>query len=212
MRVLVFGDSITQGYWAVEHGWVDRVRQFYDARQFADLKNLDEPTVFNLGISADNSVDILARIEAEILARTRAHHATKPVVLIQVGVNDGSTTASQPQVDLNKYAENLKAITAKVKPLTSKLVFVGFAACDEQQTNPVFWGEHYYNNDTIKKYEDAMAQVAHGLGLDFIPVFNQFKARLDEGKDLLPDGLHPNEAGHELMYDIIMPKLQELLI
>src|SRR5690606_7564988 len=77
MRVLVFGDSITQGYWAVEHGWVDRVRKYFDARQFEDLGGRDEPTIFNLGISADNSNDILSRIESEVAARTRDHHEIK---------------------------------------------------------------------------------------------------------------------------------------
>jgi lysophospholipase L1-like esterase len=29
---------------------------------------------------------------------------------------------------------------------------------------------------------------------------------------LLEDGLHPNNAGHQIMYEIIKPKLLELLI
>lgn len=30
MRVLVFGDSITQGFWDTEGGWVERLRKYYD--------------------------------------------------------------------------------------------------------------------------------------------------------------------------------------
>lgn len=211
MRVLVFGDSITQGYWAVEHGWVDRIRMFYDARQLEDLDGRDEPTIFNLGISADNSEDILGRIEAEIAARTRPHHAAKPAVILQIGVNDGSMEPTEPQVTIEKYKENLRQIIALVKPLCSKLTFIGFASCDESQTTPVSWGEHYYTNESIKRYEVAMRDVAQEREIDFIPVFDQFKTQVDAGDDLLPDGLHPNDAGHELMYQIILPKLQELL-
>lgn len=211
MRVLVFGDSITQGYWAVEHGWVDRVRMFFDGIQSKDLDGLDEPTVFNLGISADNSTDILARIENEILARTRQTHTVRPVVVIQVGVNDGSTESEEPQVTLSQYAKNLKAIVANVSPIASQLIFVGFASCDETQTTPVSWGDFYYTNQAIKSYEDVMSQIAAEEELSFIPVYDQFKQRADSGENLLADGLHPNEAGHELMYELIMPKLQELL-
>ncbi len=211
MRALVFGDSITQGYWAVEHGWVDRMRMFYDARQFEDLDGNDEPTVFNLGISADNSENILRRIEPEVAARTRPHHSAKPVIILQIGVNDGAMEPHEPQVPLEKYKANLEAIITKVKQFASKIIFVGFAACDERQTTPVSWGEYYYTNKNIKAYEDAMAHVAAAQGVDFVPVFDEFKKHVNAGEDLLPDGLHPNDAGHELIYKIVNPKLQELL-
>lgn len=46
MRVLVFGDSITQGYWDTEGGWVKRIRSHYDLLQITDLNGRDEPTIF----------------------------------------------------------------------------------------------------------------------------------------------------------------------
>lgn len=211
MRVLVFGDSITQGYWAIDHGWVDRARKFYDTLQIEDLDGRDDPSIFNLGISADNSEDILKRIKAEVTARTRTNHTVKPVVVVQIGVNDCSMEPTEPQVSIEKYKEYLRQIADLIKPLSSRVIFVGFAACDESKTTPVSWGEYYYTNQNIKAYEDAMAQVAALQGVSFIPVFEQFKLRVDAGDDLLPDGLHPNDAGHELAYQIIMPKLQELL-
>jgi lysophospholipase L1-like esterase len=211
MRVLVFGDSITQGYWAIKHGWVDRVRMNYDSSQLQDLDGKDEPTIFNLGISADNSTDILNRIEAEVIARTRPHHQTKPVTIIQTGINDSAGEPTEPQVALQKYKNNLESIIKKVKQLSSKIVFVGFSACDESKTLPVSWGDHNYSNESIGKYEHIMSQVADENGVDFIPVFDNFKSLLSTGEDLLVDGLHPNEAGHKAMYQIIMPKLQELL-
>jgi lysophospholipase L1-like esterase len=212
MRVLVFGDSITQGYWAVSHGWVDRVRRHYDGIQITGLNELDEPTVFNLGVSADNSDNILLRIEAEVRARTRPTHSTKPIIVVQVGINDGSTQPDESQVSLEKYEQNLRQIAATMKPLSSRLIFVGFSSCNEEQTTPVDWGDFYYRNETIKTYEASMAKVASEQSVDFIPVFDEFEKVAAKNKDLLPDGLHPNESGHELMYNIIMPKLQELLV
>lgn len=213
MRVLVFGDSITQGYWAIEHGWVDRIRMFYDTRQFEDLDGRDEPTIFNLGISVNNSSDVVARIEAEISARQRPHHTQKPIVIVQIGVNDSSTGSGQPSVGLIKeeYRKNLEQIAYIAKALSVRLIFVGSSCCDDSETNPVSWGDYYYKNQDIKSYEDIMAQVAADQRVDFVPVFDKFKQQVDAGGDLLSDGLHPNEAGHKLMYEIIMPKLQELL-
>lgn len=211
MRVLVFGDSITQGYWAIEHGWVDRVRMHYDALQLEDLNGRDEPTIFNLGISADNTEDILKRIEQEVAARTRPNHRVKSAVLLQIGINDSSKEPTDPQVSVSQYEENLKEIITRIKPKTSKIILIGSSSCTESQTTPVSWGEHYYTNASIKTYETVMQEIAAEYGVGFIPVFEQFKAEVDSGKNLLADGLHPNEAGHELIYKIVMPKLQELL-
>ncbi len=211
MRVLIFGDSITQGYWAVEHGWVDRLRMFFDSKQYQDLKNNDEPTIFNLGISADTSSDILARIVNEVDVRTRPHHPMQPTVVVQIGINDSARMPKNNNVSIEDYKNNLKSIAQALKDRTSQLIFVGFSACDDARTNPVSWGEFYYRNDDIKAYEQAMANVASELGIPFIPVFDEFKKQLVSGGDLLPDGLHPNEEGHELMYQIIKPKIEELL-
>lgn len=210
MRVLVFGDSITQGYWDIEGGWVDKVRSYYDELQIQDLNGRDEPTVYNLGISADTSTDILKRIESETIVRTR--HGNLPIVIVQVGVNDSYTLDGKICVSVEDYKQNLKEIIAKMKPLSTKIIFVGSSACDEVKTTPVAWGDYDYTNEAIKRYEQAMSEVATEYEVSFIPVFDKFLAESSKDSSLLPDGLHPNKQGHQLIADIVLPKLKELLV
>jgi lysophospholipase L1-like esterase len=213
MRVLVFGDSITQGFWDTEGGWVERIRNHYDSLQVTDLSGRDEPVIFNLGISADNSAGVLKRIKSEVIARTRLNDL--PVVIIQIGVNDSSADSlpadESVSVPIDNYEQNLKAIIAKVQPLSSKVIFVGLSPCDEPHTTPVAWGDYHYTNNAIKNYESTMGNVAAELGVAFIPVFDAFKEEMDSGKDLLPDGLHPNNKGHQLVSEIVMKQLGPLL-
>lgn len=213
MRVLIFGDSITQGYWDTDGGWVERIRRHYDSLQASDLEGRDEPTVFNLGISADNSVDILARIEPETIARTR--HGSLPVIIIQIGVNDSSVDKTADKtgngLPLEEYEKNLRAVIEKTKPICSKLIFVGSSACDETKTTPVSWGEYYYTNNSIKQYEEKMKNIAIENNIEFIPVFDSFSRELERGKEFLPDGLHPNNDGHIFMSNLILEKLDSLL-
>lgn len=63
MRVLIFGD--TQGYRDTEGGWADKLRKHYDELQVQDFGK-GQPTIFNLGISADDSRNVLSQAEAEI--------------------------------------------------------------------------------------------------------------------------------------------------
>lgn len=203
MRVLVFGDSITQGYWDTEGGWVDKLRKYYSKLQVQDFSK-DQPTVFNLGITADDSRHILTRAKAETGARTG--YGTQPICIIQIGVNDSCTEPTLNRVPLEEYKSNLEKLIALLVPITHKVIFVGMAACDETRTTPVSWGEYYYTNKHIKAYEDQMKAVAKAASIPFVPVFDEF-AKAMQNHELLADGLHPNNHGHEVIFEIVKPHL-----
>lgn len=207
MRVLVFGDSITQGYWGTEGGWVDKLREHYDELQVKDF-DTDQPTIFNLGISADTSRSVLARAEAEVKARTR--HNIPPIVIVQIGINDSCGEPSGNMVPIKEYKTNLEKITELLKPISSKLIFVGLSACDESKTMPVSWSEYYYTNKNIKSYEDQMKAVADVARNPFVPVFAEFIKAM-QTKELLADGLHPNNDGHAVIFDIVGSRLYQEL-
>src|SRR6266446_3620690 len=114
MRALVFGASITQGFWDTEGGWVNRLRRHYDSQVIKGLHPEENyPTVFNLGISGDSTKGVLKRFNNEAKAR-------------------------------------------------------------------VWPGE-------------------------------EFKSRFEAGEDLFADGLHPSDAGHELIFQLVCPELDKLL-
>jgi acyl-CoA thioesterase I len=214
MRVLIFGDSITQGYWDTDGGWAERIRKHYDSLQASDLGGRDEPTIFNLGISADNSKNILDRIESETIARTP--HGDLPVVIIQIGVNDSSRDDlpedESVSLPIEKYDQNLRMIIKKVERLSSRIIFIGLSACDESRTTPVSWGDFHYTNGAIKNYENKMKAIAVEEEIAFIPAFDQFNEELNNGRDFLLDGLHPNNDGHAFMSDLILNELDPLLV
>jgi acyl-CoA thioesterase-1 len=210
MRVLVFGDSITQGFWDETGGWVDKLRHYYDSRQIEDLEGRDEPAIFNLGISADNSADILKRAEAETVVRTR--HEQPPIVIIQIGVNDSCVENGKPRQTIEEYKNNLRKIAQKLSTLSSKTIFVGLSCCEESKTTPTSWGEYFYTNTAIKSYEGAMAEVAAELSIPFIPVFDAFSDEFAKDPNLLPDGLHPDRAGHKVIFEIVKQDLTKLLV
>ncbi len=208
MNIVFFGDSITQGYWGIEHGWVDRIRKYFSELLFAK----DEyHGIYNLGVDGDMTQDIAKRIKTELQARIRPHHTIMPIVALQIGINDRTDEAVKLENAISEYKAQLQSIIESIKGLYTEIVLVGYPSCDEIKTTPVSWGNFHYTNQKTKAHEDAMSDVAARNKIRFIPVFDEFKKHIDAGEDLLADGLHPNDAGHELMYQIIMPKLQELL-
>jgi lysophospholipase L1-like esterase len=208
MRILIFGDSIAQGFWDETGGWVNRLRKHYDTLKNDDITR-GAPTVFNLGISGDTSAEVLKRIKPETIARTWDNQ--KPIVLIQIGTNDSRLQNNKPQHTIEQYKDNLRQINEELTDLTVETVFVGLSCCDETKTSPVHWEDSYWNNTDLARYENTMCETARELSLPFIPLFDDFSKAFAINPSILPDGLHPDKQGHQIIYAIIKPKLDIIL-
>jgi len=209
MRVLFFGDSITQGFWAKDGGWVELIRKHYDTKAIENLKQQNEPTIFNLGISGDTTRNLLARIENEV--KVRIWENDPIIVVIAIGTNDDVFESDEQWVSPEEFRKNLQKIVDLVKPLARQVVLIGNPACDEKLTTPVFWGDFNYTNGELARSEKDIGNVAEQNSIKYIPVFDKFKEQLDAGVSLLSDGLHPNDAGHKFMSEIILPEIQRIL-
>lgn len=205
MRVLIFGDSITQGFWDIEGGWVSRIRKHYD-QQMIDGTDNDPPTIFNLGVSGNSSDDVLARFENE----TKARATEELAFVVAIGVNDARTKASVNYSDPTRYRQNLSEILRLAKQYSSKMLFVGLTPCVEERSNPVSWGDTGYTNGRIKEFDDILRKFCQESQVPFVEVYKPF-AKAEAESELLPDSLHPNDKGHKLIADLVTPGLFELL-
>jgi lysophospholipase L1-like esterase len=105
MQVFAFGHSITQGFWDSESGWVLRLRKFLDQKS---LENPDEYyfEVYNLGVSGNDSRQLLERFSQELEARLWDEDET--LILIQIGANDIQYLEEKEEIRIKKeeYREN----------------------------------------------------------------------------------------------------------
>ncbi len=210
MRVLVFGASITQGYWDTQGGWVQRLRTYYDKKQVEDLTK-DNPSIFNLGVSADTTKDILERFEPETKARQRPNMA----FIFSCGNNDSSILNGQEKSTPQKFESELNELFGKAKKYSSKIMFVGPGPCEESLTNPVpqWWNKDLvYTNERILAFGKTAQKVCADNQIPYVQIFDAMKSRIDQGEKLLIDGLHPNDAGHELMFKLIQPEFDKLIV
>lgn len=205
MRILFFGDSITQGFWDTAGGWVERIRKDYDKRQIEDLEGRDEPTVFNLGVSANKALDVLKRMKNEIEARK--YPGEEFTLVFSVGVNDTYDKEGKSNTTPEAFTENIKAIIKLAREFSTKILFVGLTGVDETRTCPVFWDTNFWTNAKISSFNEILEKIVEAEGISFVPVFELFKGKAE----LLADGLHPNDKGHELIANTVKPQLEVLL-
>ena len=184
-RICVFGDSISQGYNDYnEGGWINRLRKYFDLSDY-------DISVFNLGVSGDNTFDLLKRFKIEAEARS------PEFIIFAIGINDSQYVNSKdnPSVPLSDFNKNLSELQRLSKQFTDKIIFVGLTKVDEPKVTPIPWSiTKYYDNENIKKYDLAIKDFCIKNNLPFIEMFD-----LLDDKDL-EDGLHPNSGGHEKMF------------
>ena len=208
---MVFGDSITQGFFDTEGGWVNRLRRHYDAEIIKDLKREDDYlAIFNLGISGDTTHNVLGRLEDETEARLWP--GEELAFIFSVGSNDAAVGGSGREWSSPQgYRKELEGIVKRAKDYGSKIMFVGLPSCDEKLTTPVFWDDIHYTNKRMFEFEKVMRNFCAEQQIPHVPTFETFQAKLKTGHGLFADGLHPNNEGHELIFQLVRPQLDKLL-
>lgn len=208
MRVLVFGASITQGFYDTRGGWVARLWEHYVKLLLDGGRDI---TVFNLGISGNGSDRLLKRFQNETEARK--FPGEDFAFVFSIGTNNSWVRADGGQVSTpEKFDNDIRAIIAKAREYSDKIMFVGIAPCDEARARPVPWNEDiFFSNERLKTFDKSLMKVCEEEGVKYVPVFSALKEKLDGGEDIYEDGLHPNDAGHQLIFELVRPALDELL-
>lgn len=190
-RVVIFGDSITWGANDYEMGgWVSRLR--------SDLESNSEDyySIYNQGISGDNTEDLLFRFEVEAAARKR-EKAEENIVIFAIGINDSQNIEKKDNfaVKPKQFENNLKKLIELSKKYYDKIVFIGLTNVDEKKTVPIPWSKDksYYSRD-VKMYDKIIEKIAKQNNCKYIEMFDLVS--LNEMKD----GLHPDSIGHKKMY------------
>jgi lysophospholipase L1-like esterase len=210
MRVLVFGDSITQGFFAETAGWVQRLFNYYSAKILEDVSR-GWIEIFNLGISGDRTNWLLERLEPEIYARI-SHWPNEEVILVfAIGINDTAFDGNRERSNVAKYQNSVNELITMSKNFTSKVLLVGLTACEEEVVNNRTYKSKHLSNERIEAFEKVLGAIADDNQVSHVPIFNTFKTNLDAREKLLADGIHPNDAGHQLIFELVLPELDKLI-
>jgi acyl-CoA thioesterase I len=182
LRILVLGDSLTQGY-GVPPG-----ADFPNVLEHAlRTKGLDV-VIINAGVSGDTSAGGRARLDWSL------EDANNPpdAAVVELGANDG--LRGLPVEDM---AKNLDAILARFKARGIPVLLTGMKA-------PRNYGEAY-----AKSYDAVFPQLAKKYGVLFYPFFLDGVV-LNTGL-LQADGLHPNPKGVQVIAGKITPLVVRLV-
>lgn len=202
-RVLVFGDSIGQGFYdEINGGWIQRLQRDYFAE---DIAGKSDVNIINLSVSGHSSNEVLDRMKFESESRMKRGMLT----ILAIGTNDTYERSGVRRTDEAKFEQNIGEII-KIAKSFGGVVALGLGACVETRVQPTAWDRTLvYKNELLQKYESILESAAKTDDIDFIPLWKITNAA-QQNEETLPDGIHPNMQGHEVIYNEVKSKLKKL--
>jgi lysophospholipase L1-like esterase len=213
--IVMFGDSTTAPRGTVK---------VYAQRVETALQSIGSSlTVHNAGVGGNTTTAALKRLQTDVLAY-------KPrIVVMQFGINDSAVDvwrkppATQPRVSLDTFLANYHAMIAATRKQGAKVILM--------TTNPLRWtsktrelyGKPPYNPDAedgfesanLRAYNEAVRALAKELDVPLVDVHAAYpgfavkhKTTVDQ---MLLDGMHPGDTGHELVAELLVPAIRDLL-
>ena len=182
VRILALGDSLTQGYGLPPGAdFATRLERVLKARGL-------DVALINAGVSGDTSAGGLARLDWQL----DDAKGTPQAAIVELGANDGLRGLSPVEME-----KNLDAILAKLKARNIPVLLAGMKA-------PRNFGPQY-----AQSYDAVFPRLAQKYGALYYPFFLEGVA-LDRAL-VLPDQLHPNEKGVDVIAGRIAPLAAELV-
>jgi lysophospholipase L1-like esterase len=176
------GDSITQGW---EGRGKSVWQEFYGNRK-----------AINFGVSGDRTQHVLWRFEQGQLDGIKAK-----VAIVMIGTNNSNK-------DDNSEADILEGVTAIVNQIRTRQPDTKILLLGIFPRGKTFSPQR----GKILEVNQALARLDDGKHIFYLDFGSQYIG--DDGsisKDIMPDALHPNEAGYEIWAKAMEPKLKELL-
>ncbi len=189
-RILLFGDSITEG--------LDCVRGLrYFERLRSWLKECDiEAEIVNRAVGGECSRDGLRRLE-------KVAQEQSDLTIVAYGMNDQNFHDGVNGIPLEEYECNIRMIAAELKKMTKNIILVAPAL------SHIEW---VHRSPNVDCYADTLARIARDCGYAFADITHFWREVQSYGKtdySMLANGInHPSAYGHLLYFYVLKALLQ----
>lgn len=188
---------------------MQRLINNYNRQTFKNLAG-DWKELYNLGVVGATTSSVVKRLSYEIEAR---RFQEDPYVFVMaVGLNDTQFAGEEFMATPEQYKDELDVLINGARHYSNKLLFVGLTPVDDELCNPWLHSPTAvsFKNERVLDFEEVLRKTSLSEGIPHVQVFEKFQAE-QQNQELLADGLHPNEAGHQFIADLVKPELDKLL-
>jgi len=207
IKIIAFGDSTTAPRVSLDSVYAERIAQILKI-------NGHDIEVINAGVSGNTTEDARYRFDKDVLSQ-------KPdMVIIQFGLNDATIDARngniEPRLSRERYEENINYFitTLQAEGINPILMTPNTTRWTDQLRK--YFGKAPYDtldpkgfNLLVRSYAQSIRNIARKHEIPYVDVYKIFeekdlkrffedseKAEHSMATSYMPDGMHPNDAGH----------------
>lgn len=188
-RIVCFGDSITGVYYhsGSQRAWCDMLGLALGKAY--PIARLD---MINAGISGHTTVQALARIDKDVIAR-QPH-----LVVVKFGMNDVA------RVPLEQFKTNMQAISRRCLATGAAVVLCTPNSVFENTARP---------NAKLSAFSMAIRETARDLKLPLVDLFRDWQEQRKSNEIawslLMSDAIHPNMNGHRRIAELVASEVSD---
>ena len=207
-QIFIFGASIVHGVGAEEAGWADLIKRKIHNRMYSENGTGEKYEVYNLGNPGATIGFVLKTFNQQI---ENYQKDGKKVVILSVGMNNAKATGTSDNYvsTVDEYKYQMNELIQKIKSDADHVICVGLTPVDEQKTTPMIAGGSYFKNERVQEFNKAFSDVCNDNAVIFINLNVDHKDW--SSNYLYRDGLHPNQKGHQLIFEKVFPQIEPLL-
>ncbi|HQY05900.1 MAG TPA: GDSL-type esterase/lipase family protein [Lacunisphaera sp.] len=174
--------------------------------------------IINAGVRGNTTEHARQRLAADVLAKQ------PDLVVIQFGINDSAMDVwkdppvTHTRVTKETYRKNLEYFVAEIRRQHGQVMFMTPNPKQWSEKMRELYGKPPYQVDdpdgfnlNLRPFAEEMRQVAKELEVPMLDVMAAYDAhhRANPENSLLSDGIHPNQAGQQLVADLLLEFLRE---
>lgn len=210
-QVFILGSSYTYGVGAEHTSWADLVKQYLHGKMYKEGGVGEKFEVYNFGKSGETISFVKDSFEWLIKQYGRNQ---KTIIIVSAGgnntkaINDPHNYVSTPQ----EYEHEMKQLLTILKNSSDAVIVVdsnGYV--DEEKTtpklNPLNGSKSYFTNVRRQEFKAIAESLCSKME---IPIVDHSVDMHEWIRTYMyKDGIHPNQAGHQLIFEAIKPLLDE---
>lgn len=213
VKIKLLGDSITHGVggegWAqtgevIVEGWAQSPDSFCWANMFRDyMKEKYSAKVVNKACTGTAVEFIIKHFQTLV-------DADDDIIVCTIGTNNRHQTMTSGErmsreVMMSNFYENVKKLAALIDDMKIPVIFMANipASQSNEQDGADYWRILHMND-----INDAYKRLERECGATVVSLYDSFTAYCEKNglpvDRLLGDGLHPNNEGYRVMFDLIV--------
>ena len=211
-QLFFFGASCVYGVGASDAGFADIIKQLYHRKMYGDGGVGESYEVFTFGKSGA-TIDFVSDTFEKLLKMFQREE--KSVAVLSIGFNNTRATDRPDKYDCTteSYKQQMSVLLDVIKHKTKHLICLGYWYVDEAKTAPeesLFSGSiSYFYNERIQEFNGICKSLCMEKNITFVTIPVAKEEWLE--KYLYDDGLHPNQKGHQLIADTLLPVIEKEL-